>query len=179
VGERHSFDAHAQLSSATLAKWLVAVEDDVSLKVEGRSLMRQTSFFAGRILLGGYLLLGAFHHFSGLSTMAGFAAAHGVPMPEASVAIAGVFLAVAGLSFLLGLYPTIGVAALVVFLVPVTLTMHAFWADRDSMMRQMDLINFSKNVGLLGAGLMFLAIPRPWAYSVEQHMHLPIRARAV
>ena len=47
------------------------------------------------------------------------------------------------------------------------------------MMRQMDLINFSKNIGLLGAGLMFLAIPRPWAYSVEQHMHLPTRARVV
>jgi putative oxidoreductase len=141
--------------------------------------MRQTSFFAGRILFGGYLLLSAFHHFSGLGPMARHAAAHGVPMPEAAVAVAGIFLAVAGLSFLLGLYPTIGVAALVIFLVPVTLTMHAFWADRDSMMRQMDLINFSKNVGLLGAGLMFLAIPRPWAYSVEQHMHLPIRARVV
>jgi putative oxidoreductase len=141
--------------------------------------MRQTGFLAGRILLGGYFLMGAFHHFSALGTMAGFAAAHGVPMPEVSVALAGVLLAIGGLSFLLGIYPTVGVASVVLFLVPVTLTMHAFWADSDSMTRQMDIINFGKNVALLGSSLMFLAIPRPWAYSVEQHLHMPIRARAV
>jgi putative oxidoreductase len=141
--------------------------------------MRQTSFLAGRILLGGYYLMGAFHHFADLGTMARHASAHGVPMPEVAVAVAGVLLAVAGLSLLLGIYPAVGVASLVLFLVPVTLTMHAFWADRDPMMRQMDIINFGKNVALLGSSLMFLAIPRPWAYSVEEHMHLPIRARAV
>jgi len=142
-------------------------------------MMRQTGFFAGRVLLGGYLLMGAFHHFSGVGTMAGYAAARGVPVPEVAVVVAGIFLAIAGFSLLLGLYPEIGVASLVMFLVPVTLTMHAFWADRDSAMRQMDIINFGKNVALLGSSLMFLAIPRPWAYSVEQHMHLPIRAPVV
>lgn len=141
--------------------------------------MRQTGFFAGRILIGGYLLMGAFHHFADLGTMARFTAAHGVPMPEVAVVVAGLLLAVAGLSFLLGIYPEMGVASLVLFLVPVTLTMHAFWADRDSATRQMDIINFGKNVALLGSSLMFLAIPRPWAYSLEEHLHLPIRARVV
>jgi putative oxidoreductase len=141
--------------------------------------MRQTAFLVGRILAGGYYLMGAFHHFAGLSTMARHAAAHGVPMPEVSVAIAGVLLAVAGFSLLLGIFPTVGVASLVLFLVPVTLTMHAFWADRDPMMRQMDIINFGKNVALLGSAMMFLAVPRPWPYSVEQHVHLPIRAPVV
>jgi putative oxidoreductase len=141
--------------------------------------MRQTAFFAGRILAGGYYLMGTFHHFADMETMARHAGAHGVPMPEVAVVLAGVLLAVAGLSLLLGLYPEIGVASLVLFLVPVTLTMHAFWADRDSAMRQMDIINFGKNVALLGSSAMFLAIPRPWAYSLEQRLHLPIRARVV
>jgi putative oxidoreductase len=141
--------------------------------------MRQTAFLAGRILVGGYYLMGAFHHFADVETMARFAGGHGVPMPEVAVVAAGILLALAGLSLLLGIYPDIGVASLVLFLVPVTLTMHAFWADRDSATRQMDIINFSKNVALLGSSLMFLAVPRPWPYSVEQHLHLPIRARAV
>jgi uncharacterized membrane protein YphA (DoxX/SURF4 family) len=141
--------------------------------------MRQTAFLAGRVLLGGYYLMGAFHHFAGVGTMAHMAAAHGVPMPEVAVVVAGILLAVAGFSLLLGIYPGVGVASVVLFLVPVTLSMHAFWADHDALMRQMDLINFGKNVALLGSSLMFLAIPRPWAYSVEQHVHLPIRAPVV
>jgi len=30
------------------------------------------------------------------------------------------------------------------------------------------MINFTKNIALLGASLMFLAIPRPWAYGIER-----------
>jgi hypothetical protein len=44
------------------------------------------------------------------------------------------------------------------------------------MMRQADIINFTKNIGLLGSTLMFLAVPRPWPYSVERRLHLPVRA---
>jgi uncharacterized membrane protein YphA (DoxX/SURF4 family) len=79
-------------------------------------------------------------------------------------------------TLLLGIYPQIGVASLVLFFVPVTLVMHAFWGDTDPAMRQANLINFSKNVALLGSSLMFLAVPRPWPYSVERRLRLPIRA---
>ena len=77
---------------------------------------------------------------------------------------------------LFGVFPRIGVAAIVLFLVPVTLIMHAFWADHDSAKRQADMINFTKNIALLGSSLMFLAVPRPWPYSVERRWRLPIRA---
>jgi uncharacterized membrane protein YphA (DoxX/SURF4 family) len=40
--------------------------------------------------------------------------------------------------------------------VPVTLMMHRFWAITDPMMRQMDLVMFLKNVGLVGGALMFV-----------------------
>jgi len=44
------------------------------------------------------------------------------------------------------------------------------------MQRQANIVNFSKNVGLLGSSLMFLAVPRPWPYSVERRLRLPVRA---
>ena len=47
--------------------------------------------------------------------------------------------------------------------------------DRDPMHRQNDLLNFTKNFALLGSSLMFLAVPRPWPYSVERRLHLPVR----
>jgi uncharacterized membrane protein YphA (DoxX/SURF4 family) len=136
------------------------------------------AFLIGRILVGCYYLFSAAHHFTATDTLARYAAMHAVPMPHLAVLVAGVLLGVAGLSLLLGLYPEVGVAALVLFFVPVTFVMHAFWADADPTMRQIDIINFSKNIGLLGSSLMFLAVRRPWPYSVERRLHLPIRATA-
>ena len=134
------------------------------------------AFLIGRILVGGYYLQSAFHHFTQVGHMARAAAAHGVPAPEVAVIGAGLLLLVAGLSFLLGLFPRIGVAAVVLFLVPVTLIMHAFWADHGLAQQQNDIINFTKNIALLGSSLMFLAVPRPWPYSVERRLRLPVRA---
>jgi uncharacterized membrane protein YphA (DoxX/SURF4 family) len=134
------------------------------------------AFLVGRILAGGYFLMGAFHHFTNTSQLAHYAAMRGVPAPTVAVLVAGVLLLIGGLSLLLGLFPRIGVAALVIFLVPVTLVMHAFWADRDPMMRMNNIVNFGKNAALLGTVLMLGAVPHPWPLSVERRLHLPARA---
>ena len=123
------------------------------------------AFLVGRILVGCFYLQGAFQHFTGVGRLSRQAAAHGVPAPELAVIVAGLLLLVAGLSFLLGLFPRIGVTAAVLFLVPVTLIVH-----------QNDIIHFTQNIGLLGSSLMFLAVPRPWPYSVERQLRLPVRA---
>ncbi|HLK89221.1 MAG TPA: DoxX family membrane protein [Polyangia bacterium] len=133
-------------------------------------------FLAGRILVGGYYLFSAFHHFADTSSLARYAAMAGVPMPQVAVIVSGLLLLIGGLSLLLGIYPDEGIAALVLFFVPVTVMMHAFWADRDPVMRQMDIVNFGKNVGLLGSSLMLAAVPRPWEYSLERRAHLPVKA---
>jgi uncharacterized membrane protein YphA (DoxX/SURF4 family) len=138
----------------------------------------QQLFLVGRIIVGAYYLLSASNHFTQLSSMSAYAAAKHVPMPKVSVALAGVLLAIAGLSILLGVLPKIGVAALVLFLVPVTVTMHAFWSDTDPGMRLMDMVNFMKNLGLLGSSLMFLAVPEPWPYSVRAPAARAARAHA-
>ena len=134
------------------------------------------AFLVGRILVGCYYLREAFHQFTSLGPMSRTVAAHGVPTPELAVIVAGLLLLVAGLSFLLGVFPRVGVGAIVLFLVPVTLIMHAFWADRDPAQRQADIVNFTKNVALLGSALMFLTVARPWPYSVERRWRLPVRA---
>jgi uncharacterized membrane protein YphA (DoxX/SURF4 family) len=134
------------------------------------------AFLVGRVLVGGYYVYSAYNHFAHMGPMAKGAAAHGVPAPELAVIVSGLLLLVAGLSFLFGLLPRVGVAAVVLFLVPVTFIMHPFWADQSAAQRQSDLINFTKNIGLLGSSLMFLAVPRPWPYSVERRLRLPVRA---
>jgi uncharacterized membrane protein YphA (DoxX/SURF4 family) len=125
-----------------------------------------TAFLIGRILLGGFFLLNALNHFANVNTMAGFAAAKGIPQASLAVIGAGILLLIAGVSFLLGWRPWVGVVAVALFLIPVTFFMHAFWTTADPIARQLDLVNFAKNVALLGASLMFLAIPQPWPWTV-------------
>ena len=137
------------------------------------------AFLVGRVLVGCYWLYNAFKHFTNVGPLARAAGAHGVPAPEVFVVLGGVLLLVGGLSLLLGLFPRIGVLAIVLFLLPVTLIMHAFWADNDAARRSLNVINFAKNFGLLGSTLMFAAIPRPWPYSIERRLRLPVRASAL
>jgi hypothetical protein len=44
--------------------------------------------------------------------------------------------------------------------------MHNFWKLEDPQLRMADKINFMKNMALLGAILMLLAIPSPWPLSL-------------
>jgi len=123
-------------------------------------------FLVGRILFGGFFLLNAYRHFTGVSAMAPYAASKGVPAPRMAILGSGLLLALGGLSILLGVKPKWGVLFLALFLVPVTFTMHNFWADQDQQARQSNEIQFQKNLALLGACLMLLLIPEPWVLSL-------------
>lgn len=123
-------------------------------------------FLLGRIILGVYYLFNASNHFMRLEMMSGYAASKGVPAPKVLVAGSGVLLLIGGFSILTGFQPTIGVLSLVLFLVPVTFKMHDFWAEKDQMAKMTQMVNFTKNMALLGAALMFLAIPQPWTWSI-------------
>jgi len=128
-------------------------------------IMRET-FLVGRILLGGYLLWSGIHHFADVAAMSQYAAAKGVPLPAVAVIAAGVLLLIAGFSFLLGLAPKVGIAAFVLFIVPVTLAMHPFWGEHGAA-RAQDMVHFTKNLGLLGAVLGLAMVPEPWPLGVE------------
>ena len=75
-------------------------------------------------------------------------------------------------SELLGWHPKLGVAALVLFYLPVTFMMHPFWRVPDPMMRLADVVNFSKNLALMGSALMLLANPEPWPVSLDTRLRL-------
>lgn len=123
-------------------------------------------FLVGRILFGGYFVFNAINHFTHLEMMAGYSQSKGVPAPKAAVAGTGTLLLLGGLSELLGVYPLIGGALLVIFLIGVTFKMHNFWAVQDPMARMGEFVNFTKNIGLLGAVLITMAIPAPWPLSL-------------
>ena len=108
------------------------------------------AFLIGRIIFGGYWLMASFNHFKNLNYMSDYAKAKGTPSPKLAVAGTGVILLLGGLSMLLGVYPVVGIILLIVFLLGVSFQMHNFWKVADAQMKQIDMINFTKNMALVG-----------------------------
>lgn len=126
----------------------------------------EIAFLIGRIVIGLYWLNGAVAHFTQAKAMVPYARMKGVPFAELVVPGTGVLLLIAAASILTGIYPVVAVSALAVFLIPVTLTMHNFWAVEGQTMKMNDLLMFTKNMALLGYTLVLLAIPQPWPLSL-------------
>lgn len=123
------------------------------------------SLWLGRILFGGYFFFSGLNHFINMNRLAGYAASKGVPMPELAVAISGALIVLGGLSVIFGFMPRVGLTLIVLFLIPVSLIMHNFWAEAEPQ-RMSDMVNFLKNMGLLGACFSMMALPVPWPGSV-------------
>ena len=123
-------------------------------------------FLIGRLILGFYYLYSAFNHFKNYQSMTGFVSSKDVPAPTLAVIGSGFLLLIAGLSFLLGFLPYIGVIALVLFFLPVTFWMHNFWTISDPAEKRNQRIHFMKNMALMGSALLFLFIPTPWPFSL-------------
>ena len=123
-------------------------------------------FLIGRLLLGGYFAWTGFHHFLNLDSLTAYAAARGVPFPKLAVLFASPLILFGGLGVLFGVYPYISLSLLVVFMVPVTFMMHAFWKIEDRDERRAARIQFLKNMTILGALLMLYLVPIPWPFSL-------------
>jgi len=108
----------------------------------------------GRLLFALIFLGSLAPHFAA-GTIA-YAAQQGVPFANILVPLSGVMAFVGGLSVLLGYRARLGAALLVLFLVPVTLMMHGYWAVGDPMMAQLEQAMFMKNVALTGAALVIM-----------------------
>jgi len=119
--------------------------------------METALLYIGRILFGGYFILGGINHFTKLEMMAGYAKSKGAPLPTLSVAFSGLLLLIGGLSVMFNIFIVAGLASLILFLVPVTLIMHQFWKIQDAQAKMSEMVNFLKNFALLGAVFMLLA----------------------
>ena len=106
----------------------------------------------GRIFYSLIFIMSGINHFSAGTIE--YAAAQGVPMSSFLVPFSGVMAIIGGLSIFFGYFARFGALLIFLFLVPVTLAMHNFWAVTDPMMHQMQMIQFMKNLALIGGALL-------------------------
>jgi putative oxidoreductase len=106
----------------------------------------------GRLCFSLIFLATAMTHFSPQAIE--HAASAGVPYANYLVPLSGVLAVAGGLSILFGLKARFGAWLIVLFLVPVTVAMHAFWNMTDPGAYQMHFVHFLKNVALLGGAFL-------------------------
>ena len=124
-------------------------------------------FLLGRLMFGGFFLYSGIHHFKEYKSMAQYAGMKQVPVPEAAVLGTGALLTLGGASILLGAKPKLGGLAILTFLAGVSPTMHDFWNDKDPNQKQNNMVNFMKNMALLGGTLALMGVDEPWPASVS------------
>lgn len=127
----------------------------------------RTLFVLGRAVFGGFFAYSGINHLQHAGTMGHYAASKGVPAPVQAVQATGAILLAGGLSVMTGFKPRRGLAALIAFLVPVTLQMHRFWEEADAQTRQHEMVHFMKNMALVGAALAMMQIEEPWPASID------------
>ena len=108
----------------------------------------------GRLLFALIFIMAAPGHFT--KGTIGYADSHGVPMAWILVPISGILALAGGLSILLGYRARWGALLIILFLVPVTIMMHNFWAVQDPMAAQMQRANFMKNLSMMGGALLII-----------------------
>ena len=121
----------------------------------------------GRAIFGGFFVFNGINHLQHSAGMGQYAAAKGVPAAERAVQATGLMLIAGGLSIMAGLKPRQGLAAVVAFLVPVSLQMHRFWEEADAQKRQMEMTQFMKNMALVGAALTLMHNSDSWPASID------------
>src|SRR5918995_4756276 len=132
-----------------------------------RPAFETAALLLGRAIFGGYFLYNGINHFVNRSMLVEYARSKGVPAADVAVGASGLLLVTGGLSVLMGAQPKIGAGLITTFLLGVSPQMHAFWKEQDPQQRMNEMVNFTKNMALVGASLLAAGHTEPWPWHLR------------
>lgn len=106
----------------------------------------------GRFLYSIVFLMTIMNQFSAQAVT--YALLSGLPVADVLVPVSGVLAILGAISIILGYKAKTGAWLIVIFLIPVTLHMHPFWKEMDAVNKQIQMMEFMKNISMLGAALL-------------------------
>jgi len=109
---------------------------------------------AGRFLIALIFLLSGFGKIGGFAQTAGYMASKGLPMVEVLLVLTIIIEVGAALMLIVGWQARLGAATLFLWMIPVTLIFHNFWAA-PAVQQQFEMAMFMKNVAMMG-GLLYI-----------------------
>lgn len=124
----------------------------------------------GRLMISAIFLLSAVgNKIPNFNDTVDSMAKEGVPIPQVALVGAIVFLIAGSSSIILGYKARFGAALLLVFLILATYYFHDFWTF-EGQQAQQQMINFMKNVSLMGT-MIFLMAVGPGPASLDGPLH--------
>ncbi len=116
-------------------------------------------FLAGRILFAiMFVDSGIKGHILVRKGTVAYARQSRVPLPQLAVPATGAMIVAGSIMVALGAWGDLGALLIAAFLIAVTPVMHAFWRETEPMPRQMQRVQFMKNLTMLGAALILFYV---------------------
>lgn len=120
----------------------------------------------GRILLAAIFVISGFNKIGGFEGTAGYIASKGLPMPQVLTALTIALELGGGILLIIGYKARWVALAFFLWLIPTTFIFHKFWGI-DAAQVQNQMINFLKNVSIMGGMLLLFAFG-PGTYSLDK-----------
>lgn len=130
------------------------------------TLIKQFAPLIGRLLLAAIFILSGFNKIGGFEQTAGYMASKGLPMVQVLLALTIIIELGGGLMLAVGYHARWAAGIIFLFLIPVTLIFHPFWAV-EAAKQQIDMIMFLKNIAIMG-GMLYIVAYGSGPYSLRQ-----------
>ncbi len=131
--------------------------------------LQPSGLLLGRCLLGLIFILSGSGKIAGFTATAGYMAGKGLPLPEVLLIPTILIELGGGLLLVLGYQARWAALALFLFLIPVTLLFHDFWAAAPDQVRN-QMIHFEKNLAIMG-GMLYVVFMGAGRYSLDAYRH--------
>jgi putative oxidoreductase len=117
-----------------------------------------SSFFMliGRLLLAAIFLISAYNKVMNYDGTVAYMTSKGLPMVPLLLGLSILIEFLGGLSLVIGYKIRAFAVLLMLYLIPLTLTMHDFWMVQDPLLKQDQMYHFLKNLAIMG-GLLYVA----------------------
>ena len=112
----------------------------------------------GKVLFSLLFIGSGINHFKNTSAMSGYARSKGLKFAELNVYLSGVLLVLAPIALIFGVFEIAALISLAVFLLLTAFIFHAYWKETDPMAKMNEQIAFNKEISLVGAILIIIAL---------------------
>lgn len=121
------------------------------------NVINQWGPLTGRVLISLVFLMSGLGKVFQFDGQVAYAASQGVPFASLAIMISIIAELAAVTMIIIGYKARLGALILFVWMIPVSIMLHAFWNIEDAMAQQMHMIMFMKNLAMMGAMLLIMA----------------------
>ena len=112
----------------------------------------------GKVLFAYLFITSGINHFKSVDAMTGYAQYKKLPLAKPMVLLSGVLLVVAPILVIFGVLEVLALSSLAVFLLLTAFIFHPYWKEKDANTKMNEMIAFNKEISLLGAILVIIAL---------------------